>query len=125
MGIIRDWYFFRKVFGRGQNNPFCFNFISNFYDFDRIANTDAGIKPGEIINTNLSLVPVFDKRPPDLGHGPAFPFNCHKIPRRDLEEQHCFGIEPGFSTTLISGVSGIYPQLNFRHYLKGHIRRDL
>ena len=109
VGVVRDRDLLGQVFRGCKHDPLCLDLVSDLDDLDIIADADTGILPGKIVNPYLALVPVLDKSPPDLGHGPALSLDRDQVAGRDLEREHGLGIQPGLSATLIAGVRGIHP----------------
>ena len=109
MRVVGDRDLLGQVFRGREHDPFGLHLIGDLGHPDRIADTDTGIEPGEVVDPDLALVPVLNEGPPDLCYGPAFPLDCYKITGGDLESEHSLGIQPGLPATLVAGIRGIHP----------------
>ncbi len=106
-----------EVLGRREHDPFRLVLrIQRFY-LHPIPDAGTGVEPGEVIDPDLTLVPVVHHGTPDLGHGPTLPFDSDEVSGVEPKLQHGIRVKPCLARPLILRISAIYLQVYLGHYL--------
>ena len=114
---VVDGELFREILGRREHHSFRLDLLIQRLYLYTIPDTGAGVEPGKIIDSDLSLVPVVHHGTPDLGHGAAFTLDSDEVSGAEPKLQHGVRVKPCLACPLILRVRAIYFQVYLGHYL--------